>query len=87
MGHYMIKIYGNEMCSFCLRAKRLADSYGLDYTWHDVDEPDIKEELLSKISSYKTIPQIFWHDRHIGGYEQFASEIENTAGGFGDGKL
>jgi glutaredoxin 3 len=83
----MIKIYGNETCSFCLRSKRLAESYKLKYKWFDVDDEAVSQELRAKVPGYKTIPQIFWHDRPIGGYEQFVSEIENTAGGFGDGKI
>jgi len=26
----------------------------------------------------RTVPQIFWHQKHIGGYQEFAAEIENT---------
>jgi glutaredoxin len=44
--------------------------------------------MKSKVPEGTTkIPQIFWHDRHVGGYDAFMSEIENTAGGFGDGKI
>jgi hypothetical protein len=26
----------------------------------------------------ETVPQIWWHDNYIGGYNEFATEIENT---------
>jgi glutaredoxin len=32
----------------------------------------------------KTVPQVFWNGNHIGGFEEFAQEIENTRN-FGDG--
>ena len=83
----MIKIYGTEVCSFCLRAKRLAESYEMKYQWIDVHEKEGGDELKALLTDYKTVPQIFWHGNHIGGYEEFASEIENTSGGFGDGRL
>jgi glutaredoxin len=35
----------------------------------------------------KTIPQIFWNGNYIGGYDAFAIEVENTIGGYGDGKV
>ena len=33
----------------------------------------------------KTVPQIWWNDKHIGGFSELAEEIDNTRGGFGDG--
>jgi glutaredoxin len=40
-----------------------------------------------KLPDVRTIPQIWWHGNHIGGYEDLVSEIENTIGGFGDQKF
>jgi glutaredoxin len=34
----------------------------------------------------KTVPQIFWYGKHIGGYNEFAAEVENTRS-YGDGDL
>lgn len=83
----MIKIYGNQTCPYCLRAKRLAESYSLDYEWLDTDEVENLQSLKTLLPDSKTIPQIWWHERHIGGYTEFASEVENTLGGYGDGKI
>jgi glutaredoxin len=85
----MIEIYGNETCSYCLRSKRLADTYALQYEWLDTDIPKnldtlrLRQRLLDPIPV--TIPQIWWHGKYIGGYDDFAKEIEETLGGFGDG--
>lgn len=83
----MIEIYGTEICSFCLRAKRLADQYQMKYVWKDVHEKEVSEELRKRIGDYSTIPQIFWNDRHVGGYSEFVLEIENTTGGYGEGQF
>jgi len=83
----MVEIYGTEVCGFCLRAKRLAEQYQMKYVWKDVHEKEVSEELRSRIGEYKTIPQIFWNDRHVGGYSEFALEIENTTGGYGEGQF
>lgn len=87
IGFKMIEIYGNQTCPYCLRAKRAAQMYGLEYTWLDTDLPENKQTLMEKLPDAKTIPQIWWHGRHVGGYAEFANEIENTVNGFGDGKL
>lgn len=79
----MIVIYGAEWCSWCIKAKKLAEQYQLDFIYKDVDDIEVKQQLQEKLPDTKTIPQVFWHDRPIGGYEDFAREIENTLGYYG----
>jgi glutaredoxin len=81
----MIVIYGAEWCGYCKKAKALAEQYQLDFEYKDVDTGDTKQQLKALLPSAKTIPQIWWHERHIGGYDDFAREIENTLGNYGQG--
>ena len=74
----MIEIYGTSRCNYCKKAVALAESYKLKYEYKDAEDLDIYEQLLGKIGSVPTVPQIFWNDKHIGGYESFSLEIENT---------
>lgn len=83
----MIKIYGNQTCAFCLRAKRLAHSYNLRYEWVDTDIDENLDELRRLRPGFKTIPQIWWYDKYVGGYNEFATAVGETIGGFGDGRL
>jgi len=81
----MITIYGNEMCGYCIRAKRLATQYNLPFVFKDTDDDANLNELKKIIPNSRTsIPQIWWHERYVGGYDDFADEITNTMGGFGD---
>jgi glutaredoxin len=82
----MIKIYGNSMCKWCLKAKELAEDYSLKYVWVDLDEDKNLNEFKLKFPDSKTIPQITWHDNHIGGYEEFVREVENTRS-YGQGTI
>ena len=79
----MIVIYGAPWCMWCIKAKNLAEQYQLDFVYKDVDDVEIKQQLKEKLPDTKSIPQILWHGRHIGGYEDFAREIENTLGNYG----
>lgn len=79
----MVIIYGAEWCGYCIRAKKLAEQYSVDFEFRDVDTPDIKEQLRVLLPSYKTIPQIWWHGNHVGGYDDFARAIEETIGNYG----
>jgi glutaredoxin len=82
----MIVIYGNEACVYCRKAKRLAEQYELRYEWKDTDSDFILNELKTMLPNVKTIPQIWWNGNHIGGYEDFATAVNNTIGGYGEGK-
>lgn len=83
----MITIYGNQLCGWCRKAKSLAEQYNLKVNWKDTDDQENLNELKQRIPDVKTIPRIWWDDRYIGGYEDFATEIENTLGGFGEQKV
>ena len=82
----MIEIYGSSNCAYCTKAKELAESYNMRYTYIDVLEENNSEIFMSKFPDAKTVPQITWHGRHIGGYTEFAKEIEETRS-YGDGKI
>jgi len=81
----MVIIYGMENCSYCKYAVALAQSYNMDYEYRDAKE--WKETFLEQFPGAKTVPQIVWDGRHIGGYTEFAEEVENTIGGYGDGSF
>jgi glutaredoxin len=83
----MITIYGAEWCVFCKKAKKLAEDRGLKHEWKDVENIPLYEEMKALSPTSKTIPQIFWNGNYIGGYDAFAIEVENTIGGYGDGKV
>ena len=82
----MIVIWGRDNCGYCTRAVDLCDQYDFKYEYIKVDTPQILEQLEQKVPGVKTVPQIFWNDKHIGGYEDFAAEIENTRN-FGQEKI
>lgn len=84
----MITIYGAEWCKWCKAAKKLAADRSLEHEWLDIENPGVYDAMKARIpAGAKTIPQIFWDGRYIGGHDAFAAEIENTSGGFGDGKI
>lgn len=70
----MITIYGNQICGYCNRAKRLLERNNLDYIWLDTDDTEIFNELKQRIRD-ATIPQIWWGEEYIGGYYQLATRI------------
>ena len=82
----MIVIYGTSICPTCDKAKQMANDYGLRWTFKDVSNREVLSEFMMKFPGENKVPQIVWHDRVIGGYNEFVSEIENTRN-YGDGKI
>ncbi len=74
-----VTIYTGPYCNYCDAAKRLLARNNATYKEINVAEVDgAKEEMIKKANGKKTIPQIFFDDQHIGGYDEVrALEKEN----------
>ena len=69
-------IYTWTICPYCVRAKALLKSKGVQYTEINLDGKDHEMTDLQKQTKWKTMPQIFIGDEFIGGYVDLA-ELEN----------
>ena len=74
-----ILMYSGPMCNFCDAAKRLLVRNNLKYKEIDISkEAGLMEEMIKKANGKRTIPQIFFDEEHIGGYDEVrALEKEN----------
>ena len=66
-------ILTREDCKWCDKAKALLDEKGLGYQALSYTEHPILSKLI-KLTSIKTVPQIWLDNKHIGGY----SELYNS---------
>ena len=66
----IVKIYSTAICPYCERAKMLLEKRNIKYTEFKIDE-DVKlfEEMLALSNGRRSVPQIFFDDQHIGGYD------------------
>ena len=74
-----ILIYTGPSCNFCDAAKRLLERNKLKFSEIDVSSGEnIRDEMIKKSNGQRTIPQIFFGERHVGGYSELrALEKEN----------
>ena len=74
-----ITIYTGPFCNYCEAAKRLLSRNNIVFSEIDISKVDgAKDEMIKKSNGRKTIPQIFFNDQHIGGYDEVrALEKEN----------
>tara|TARA_Y100000588_G_scaffold44651_1_gene42309 strand:- start:676 stop:930 length:255 start_codon:yes stop_codon:yes gene_type:complete len=66
-----ITMYTGPMCNFCEAAKRLFSRNNLKYQEIDISMKDgLRDEMIKKANGKRTIPQIFFDDLHVGGYQE-----------------
>jgi glutaredoxin 3 len=66
-----IIMYTGPLCVFCGAAKRLFARNNIAYKEIDVSTKDgLRDEMIKKANGKRTVPQIFFDDYHIGGYEE-----------------
>ncbi len=70
----VIEIYTTAVCPYCVAAKNLFRSKGLQWTESRVDvDPAKREEMLTRSAGRRTVPQIFINNHHVGGFDDLAA--------------
>ena len=66
-----VTVYMGPRCAFCDAAKRLLTRNSITYKEINIALEEGKmDEMLKKSNGRRTIPQIFFDNNHIGGYEE-----------------
>ena len=74
-----ITIYTGPVCNYCDAAKRLLKRNHASYSEINIAEVDgALDEMLKRANGKRTIPQIFFDDQHIGGYEEIRALEKNN---------
>ena len=68
-----VVMYSGEHCAYCMRARRLLEKKGVAFREIKVDQAPQLREQMEQLSQRRTIPQIFIHGRHIGGFDDLAA--------------
>tara|TARA_Y100000741_G_scaffold71538_1_gene52115 strand:+ start:184 stop:441 length:258 start_codon:yes stop_codon:yes gene_type:complete len=66
-----VTVYTGPRCNFCDAAKRLLNRNNIPFKEINIALEDNKrDEMLKKSNGKRTIPQIFFNEYHVGGYEE-----------------
>jgi glutaredoxin 3 len=65
-----IQMYTTTWCGYCVRAKTLLDSLGLEYEEIQLDDDAGFRATLHDLTGGWTVPQILIDGRPIGGYTE-----------------
>jgi len=75
-----VTIYTTPVCGYCTMAKRLLAGKGVAVTEIDAgSDPEALQQMMAR-SGRRTVPQIFFGERHIGGYDDLVAL--DRSGGF-----
>lgn len=78
-----IEMYTSAVCAYCVAAKNLLKSKGLEWDEVRIDtDPGRREEMMERAQGRRTVPQIFVNGHHVGGYDDLLAA--DRSGRLGD---
>lgn len=73
-----IEVYSTAVCPYCVAAKNLLKSRGLEWTEMRIDtDVTAREAMLTRSGGRRSVPQIFVNDQHVGGYDDLLAADRN----------
>ena len=69
-----IEVYSTAVCPYCVAAKNLLKSRGLEWVEVRIDtDAAERDAMLARSGGRRTVPQIFVNDQHVGGYDDLVA--------------
>jgi glutaredoxin 3 len=63
-----VKMYTTAVCPYCVRAKQLLKSKGVEQIEEiRIDLDPVQRDLMMQTTGRRTVPQIYVGDTHVGG--------------------
>ena len=74
----MIKaiVWSKDSCPFCVQAKALLESKGIEFEERNVSAEWTREQLLAAVPNARTLPQIFLDDKLVGGFTELRKHLQ-----------
>ena len=72
-----IVVFSIVGCPFCIQAKGYLDEHSLPYIDINLDGNQSARQALIEITGKKTVPQIFFNDVHLGGWDDLKKLVNN----------
>lgn len=69
-------VWSKPQCGYCVKAKNLLVSKGIEYEERNIAEGWKIQDLLEAAPNAKTMPQIWLDDKYIGGYFELEDALK-----------
>ncbi len=68
-------VWSKDQCPYCVQAKSLLESRGIEYEERNVSRDWTKEQLLEAVPTARTLPQIFLEQEYVGGFNELRKRL------------
>ena len=68
-------VWSKDQCPFCVQAKALLESRGIEYEERNVSKDWTREQLLEAVPNARTVPQIFLGEELVGGFNELRQRL------------
>lgn len=69
-------VWSKDACPFCVQAKALLESKGIEFEERNVSKNWTREQLLEAVPAARTLPQIFLDDQYVGGFTELRKHLQ-----------
>ncbi len=73
-----VQIYTTSTCPYCHAAKALLTKKNIDFHEINVENPIVRQKMVERANGRRTVPQIFFGDIHIGGFDDLSELALNN---------
>lgn len=73
-----ITIYTTTTCPYCHAAKALLNKKNIEFIEISVNNPKVRENMMERAGGRRSVPQIFFGEQHIGGFDDLAELDRNN---------
>ena len=68
-------VWSKDQCPYCVQAKALLESRGIEYEERNINNGWDKDDLLTAVPGARTLPQIFLDEEHVGGFTELRKRL------------
>ena len=68
-------VYTKPMCGYCISAKNLLKSKGIEYEERYLDSQQVIKEFIEQHPTKRSMPQIWLDDEYVGGFRELQQKL------------
>jgi glutaredoxin 3 len=69
-------VWSKDQCPYCVQAKALLESKGIEYEERNINNGWGKDDLLEAVPTARSVPQIFLDEEYIGGFNELRKKLQ-----------
>ena len=71
-------VWSKDQCPYCVQAKALLESRGIEYEERNINNGWDKDDLLTAVPGARTLPQIFLDQELVGVFTELRQRLTNA---------